>query len=408
MSGFAEKPLPHDVDGERSLVGLLCEQWQPDAANVPPAAFYDPRWRAVSVCAHALNARGEPVNAERLDGELRTRDLIGEGRPIASISDVTECMNNIPPGETGATLAARIHDAWQRRRVIEASNELAVAALNDHAATWKTTRDRVARMLATLAEASAKAEDQNSSDSYFVASWPAPPSGTAYYGLAGDVVRLLAPHTEADPFALLLQFLVYFGAVIGPKPHFLHENTRHAMNLFAVLVGPTGKGRKGTSHDRVAALYRAVDAPWMREHVLKGLSSGEGLIAALRDHEDETSAPDPLRKAVLVYETEFAAPLEQMSRQGNILSSTLRQAWDADTLGTLTRNDPLKATGVHVAMVGHITRDDLQRYMTNTLAGNGLGNRIIWAASKRAKTLPFGGDTRPEGIDDLEQQLRDA
>jgi hypothetical protein len=41
--------------------------------------------------------------------------------------------------------------------------------------------------------------------------WPDPPDGAAYHGLAGDVVRAIGPHSEADPVALLVQLLVAFG-----------------------------------------------------------------------------------------------------------------------------------------------------------------------------------------------------
>ena len=35
------------------------------------------------------------------------------------------------------------------------------------------------------------------------AHWPAPPKPAAFYGLAGDIARASAPHTEADPIAVL-------------------------------------------------------------------------------------------------------------------------------------------------------------------------------------------------------------
>jgi hypothetical protein len=46
------------------------------------------------------------------------------------------------------------------------------------------------------------------------------PDPAAYYGLAGQVVEVLGPHTEADPVALLLDFLCSFGsaAVLVPTP----------------------------------------------------------------------------------------------------------------------------------------------------------------------------------------------
>jgi hypothetical protein len=42
--------------------------------------------------------------------------------------------------------------------------------------------------------------------------WPAPPDPAAYHGLAGEIVNRIAPHTEADPVAILSQLLVAFGA----------------------------------------------------------------------------------------------------------------------------------------------------------------------------------------------------
>src|SRR5260221_3629893 len=56
--------------------------------------------------------------------------------------------------------------------------------------------------------------------------------------------------TEADPMAILIQFLVALGNVVGHNPNFQVEATRHHLNLFATLVGATSKARKGTSWGR--------------------------------------------------------------------------------------------------------------------------------------------------------------
>ena len=44
----------------------------------------------------------------------------------------------------------------------------------------------------------------------------------AYHGLAGEVVRLIEPHTEADPVALLASFLAEIGAMLNRRPHLRH------------------------------------------------------------------------------------------------------------------------------------------------------------------------------------------
>ncbi len=67
--------------------------------------------------------------------------------------------------------------------------------------------------------------------------WPELNKETAFHGLAGDIVKTIEPHTEADPAAILLQFLGFAGACIGRGPHYRVEGDRHSPNLFVVLVG---------------------------------------------------------------------------------------------------------------------------------------------------------------------------
>ena len=122
-----------------------------------------------------------------------------------------------------------------------------------------------------------------------------------------------------------------------------------------------------------------------------GLSSGEGLIAQVRDHADEDGSQAPADKRRLVVEPEFAQMLKVLAREGNTLSAIVRQAWDGEPLQTIVRNDPLRATGANMAIVGHITRDELLRYLTATELANGFANRFLLIAVQRSKLLPFGG-----------------
>src|SRR5262245_57444776 len=66
--------------------------------------------------------------------------------------------------------------------------------------------------------------------------WPVLPDD-ALYGLAGDVVRTIAPHTEADPSGLLIQFKQYFGSVVGRAAYFSAEASRHYTNEYVVIAG---------------------------------------------------------------------------------------------------------------------------------------------------------------------------
>jgi len=236
--------------------------------------------------------------------------------------------------------------------------------------------------------------------------WPEPLSDDAFHGLAGDFVRTIEPHTEADPAALLLQFLVALGNVIGPGPHFRAEADRHALNLFAVLVGKSSKGRKGVSwgHARGLVAASAGDPVWKDFCIQAGLSSGEGLIHAVRDPKEDD--PGAIDKRLLVVESEFASTLRVMGRDGNTLSPVLRLAWDGGDLQILTKQFPEKATGAHVSVIAHITRDELRRELTRTDAANGFGNRFLWGAVRRSKSLPDGGRVPEAERCQLEESLR--
>jgi hypothetical protein len=253
--------------------------------------------------------------------------------------------------------------------------------------------------------------------------WPLLPDA-AIHGLAGEIVRALAPHTEADPAALLVQLLCAFGNAAGRGAYFPVEGDRHYPNLFAVMVGASAKGRKGTSWSRVRQLLAAGFPDWCEGHVQSGLSSGEGLIFAVRDPVEKQEAvrsggritgyqtavvdPGAVDKRLLVLEPELASTLRVMGREGNNLSAVVRQAWDTGTLRVLTRKDPIQATDAHISVVGHITRDELVRYLDSTEAGNGFANRFLWVCVRRAQLLPEGGALREEVLAPLEARLAEA
>jgi hypothetical protein len=224
------------------------------------------------------------------------------------------------------------------------------------------------------------------------AGWPAPPQAAAYHGLPGAIVQKIAPNTEADPVAILAQLLVACGAMIGRDAHFQIEATLHHPNEFAVLVGDSSKARKGSSFDHVAKLMTEAD-PSFTSRLSTGLSSGEGLIWTLRDPTgQDPGAPD---KRLLVVEPEFASVLKAASREISTLSPTLRSAWDGRPLAVLTRTAPARATGAHVAIIGHITQTELRRYASAIEIANGLLNRFLLLGVRRVRLLPEGGDPHP-------------
>jgi len=233
--------------------------------------------------------------------------------------------------------------------------------------------------------------------------WPEPPAPDAYYGLAGDIVGAIAPHTEADPVAVLVQLLLAYGALIGGGAWFMVERTRHYPNEFAVLVGDSAVARKGTALGQVRELLGEIEADFP-SRMKKGLSSGEGVVYLLRDRQGED--PGASDRRLLITEPEFSRVLQ--GRELSLLSPILRQAWDGEALETLTRNRPLHATEAHLALIGHITTEELRHCSTTLNIVNGFLNRFLFVACRRTQLLPDGADQDPLANTGLKDRLAQA
>ncbi|MBY0228996.1 MAG: hypothetical protein K2W96_06940, partial [Gemmataceae bacterium] len=171
--------------------------------------------------------------------------------------------------------------------------------------------------------------------------WPVL-AAEARHGLIGRIVDAIEPETESDPAAVLVQGLVAIGNAVGRSPFVRVEGDKHHANLFAVIVGNSALGRKGTSWSRVRQVMEHAAPEWSADCVKAGLASGEGVVWHVRDGggEDEGVAD----KRLMIVESEFAAVLKVMQREGNTLSPLIRQCWDTGKLATLAKNAPTTAT----------------------------------------------------------------
>lgn len=237
--------------------------------------------------------------------------------------------------------------------------------------------------------------------------WPEM-GGAAYHGLAGEFVRFVEPQTEADPVALLVQFLTMFGSAAGRGAYVRVERTRHHPNEFGVLVGPSAKGRKGTSEAWPSDLLWHADEEWAKNCRAGKLASGEALVWALRDAifgivDGEPQCIDEgiTDKRLLITEGEFSAILKIAAKEQNTLSDQLRDAWDGKDLHNKNKASPCQATGAHVSIVAHTNESDLKLLLTENAMANGFGNRFMFFAVRRSKLLPFGGNVDEEKFAEL-------
>ena len=97
---------------------------------------------------------------------------------------------------------------------------------------------------------------------------------------------------------------------------------------------------------------------------------------------------------MLIYSTYlFASILKIIERETNTLSATVRESWDHGNLRTLAKNSPVTATGAHISIISHCTKEELRKRLSATESFNGFINRFMLVCVQRSKFLPEGGGT---------------
>jgi len=236
-----------------------------------------------------------------------------------------------------------------------------------------------------------------------------------YRGIAGDLVRLATRKTEVDPVAVLMTFIVRFGVEVGEGVFMQVGDSRQRLRLASVLVGNSGKSRKGTSAKPVEKAFNFADitAPSFlcvtSARTSEGpFSSGEGIIYAVRDavtrwnlkdQVEEVVDPGVEDKRLFVLDEEFSGVLANTKREGNTLSQIIRRAWDNGNFDPLTKNSKIRATCAQVGWVSHITLNELNAKLGITEGFNGFANRILWACVRRN-----GAEAFPEPMPENELQ----
>ena len=242
---------------------------------------------------------------------------------------------------------------------------------------------------------------------------PKPHDG-CLYGLAGDVARAAcAANREVNPHAAALAFMTVLAAGLGRGCYLAIGDDWHHPRLFALHVGRSGRGRKGTSTKLATRIARAMDDQHpdvaFQRHT-GGLSSREGLVMKIHDgFKDGKNEVEPIHdKRLWVLESEFANTLHQTGREGNTLSAALRDAWDGTSIKPATKTAPVYASKPHINLLGHITPTELVDMMKSRELSNGFANRFMMIWAEQGELDPFPNYTPKETIDALADRLADV
>jgi hypothetical protein len=239
--------------------------------------------------------------------------------------------------------------------------------------------------------------------------------------LVREIVDAACASSEAHPVAVACNVIAFFCCMIGRGVFQRIGDASIHCRPFQLIVGKSGKARKGTAEHTVREIFRRADAivrdelgnsDRLRVHA-GGLSTGEGIAWAIRDprEADEHGKGADVGvndKRLLVIESEFDNLLSQLRRENNTLSSTVRNLFDGRDMEPLTKTSQTRATRPHVVIIGHITGHELREKSTENDAANGLMNRFMLLYVYRPKLVPLPEPTPGTVIDLLASRIAAA
>ncbi len=221
------------------------------------------------------------------------------------------------------------------------------------------------------------------------------PSNDCLYGLVGDIARAGSERTEANPFAVGMSALAYIGTALGRGPYVCLGDDWHHTNGFYLHVGRSARGRKGTAKKLMQRIAKRIEevSPYHAPQMHRGgLSSREGLAFMIHDgyEEGKNEVPPINDKRLLVVESEFANILAQSKRDGNTLSTALRDCWDGISIRPATKGAKVWASDPHIGLIGDVTPIELVSMLNGRELSNGFANRflMIWAEAGAKNAFP--------------------
>lgn len=240
------------------------------------------------------------------------------------------------------------------------------------------------------------------------------PHSDCLYGLIGEIAKAGSNDTEANAYAVAASALAYIGVAVGRGPYmWIGDDWNHARLNF-VHVGRSSRGRKGTSKklviSRIAKAVKELNEDLAPQIHTGGLSTREGLALMIHDGwtKGNEEVPPIADKRLLAVESEFANVLHQSRRDGNTLSTALRDAWDGTCIKPAIKTSPVWASNPHIGILADITPSELRSLMAARELSNGFANRFIFFWAEGDKVNPFPRPTPKDVIDDFARRIADV
>jgi phage/plasmid primase-like uncharacterized protein len=235
------------------------------------------------------------------------------------------------------------------------------------------------------------------------------PDSAMFYGLVGKIAQAGAKTTEANPVAVAMNYMTFLSANYGRDVYLYVGNTKHHARIYSLHVGRTGRGRKGEALGLVHRIRHRLEHKqgFLGQTHTGGLSSREGMVCLIQDPPDPEKGEETAEavgtwdKRLWIVETEFANVLHQAAREGNTLSSALRDGWDGVSIKPATKHSKTFASCPHIALSAAITPRELLDLLKEREIHSGFLNRFLIFWAERERLLAFPEPTPDKEVEQL-------
>ncbi|QFG25429.1 DUF3987 domain-containing protein [Actinomadura sp. WMMB 499] len=205
----------------------------------------------------------------------------------------------------------------------------------------------------------------------------------AFVNPFGFMAEELAPYTEGAKVGVMVTLMSAFSGYIGPEVRVQTGRGTSPLSAWFVLVGVSGRGRKGATARIAMPVIKGAFKAWGDEHIVHGIpATGLGMMTELSEHKDNP---------VFVLEEEMDTFINNAKRDVKV-GVYLRKGWDGETLAHKTAKADFKIENPHLGFVGHVQPKNWGAITGSKDATGGTFNRFLAVFVEQSGVVPvFGG-----------------
>lgn len=219
----------------------------------------------------------------------------------------------------------------------------------------------------------------------------------AFANAFGHLAEELDPYTEGAKVGVMVTLMSAFSGYIGPEVRVETGRGTSPLQSWFVLVGVSGKGRKGATARISVPVIKSAYKAWGDEHIVHGIpATGLGMMTELSEH-----SGNPM----FVLEEEMDTFINNAKRDPKV-GVYLRKGWDGETIAHKTAKADFKIESPHLSFVGHVQPKNWGAITGSKDATGGTYNRFLAIYVEKSKTVPvFGGPDPASAIEEAAKKL---